>query len=122
MGDFYRYVFSMASYEWGIFAPGIREPGDKPYKVVHNILKAHATAYHIYKNEFNESQKGRIGLSADSWWYEPFDPNSEEDREAAERAMQFRVSVFIEDNIIFVLKKILIIIMIFSSSAGSSTH
>ncbi|XP_011310384.1 myrosinase 1 [Fopius arisanus] len=32
------------------------------YKCVHNLLKAHARAYHIYNNEFRSSQGGQVGL------------------------------------------------------------
>ena len=40
------------------FAPGIRDPGYAPYKVGHNLLKAHAEAWHLYNDQFRASQNG----------------------------------------------------------------
>jgi lactase-phlorizin hydrolase len=57
------------------------------------MLKAHAVAYHIYQNEFKIQQKGFIGVALDSWWYEPSDPNSQEDVQAAQRSLQFRLGL-----------------------------
>jgi beta-glucosidase/6-phospho-beta-glucosidase/beta-galactosidase len=89
------FVYSILAYHHGIFAPGKNaEPAAFPYLSVHNMLKAHAEAYHIYQKEFKEGQKGRVGISVDSWWYHPADPNSKPDLEATERALQFRVEEF----------------------------
>ncbi|CAG7838557.1 unnamed protein product [Allacma fusca] len=38
-------------------------------------------------------QKGKLGLSLDTWWNEPADPNSQEDIEAANRAMEFKLGI-----------------------------
>lgn len=40
-------------------APGLTGKGDKIYQAGHNLIKAHAKAYHIYVNEFKKSQKGQ---------------------------------------------------------------
>ena len=49
------YVFAWSAYDHGIFAPAVAdEPSIKPQLVLHNMLKAHAEAYHIYADEFKE--------------------------------------------------------------------
>ena len=35
---------------------------DAEYLCGHNVLKAHARAYHIYNNEFRKQQQGKIGI------------------------------------------------------------
>ena len=51
-------IAAMYGYGDGSMAPGIVGPGIKPYIVAHNLLKAHAKAYHIYDKEFRKKQKG----------------------------------------------------------------
>jgi len=53
-------------------------------------LKSHARAYRIYHEEFANFQKGRVGITIDSGWYEPLDPENPDDVEAAERALYFK--------------------------------
>ena len=81
----------MHGYDGGRHAPGIKNPATAPYRVVHTLLKAHAVAYEIYQRDFFPKQQGKIGVSCDSQWYEPADPNNPEDLLASERALQFRV-------------------------------
>lgn len=40
-------------------APGLEGKGDRIYQAGHNLIKAHAKAYHIYQKEFKEYQKGQ---------------------------------------------------------------
>ncbi|XP_066994441.2 myrosinase 1 [Anabrus simplex] len=69
-------------------APALNKSGVGNYLAGHNLLIAHARAYHLYDNEYRSIQKGKIGLVLESSWYEPL-TNSSEDAEASERAMQF---------------------------------
>jgi len=71
-------------------APGIRD-SDQPYQCAHTIIKSHAKAYHLYNSTYKPTQQGIIGITLDSGWYEPKNPNSTNDVEAAERAIQFKV-------------------------------
>lgn len=82
----------MFGYGDGVFAPGIKEITENPYLCTHNILKAHARAYRIYEREFKDEQKGHVGITIDSGWLEPADPNNPEDIKASQRALQFKVS------------------------------
>lgn len=40
------------------FAPGINSPGIGEYICIHNLLKAHSEAWHIYDREYRAEQKG----------------------------------------------------------------
>lgn len=79
-------------YGYGVFAPGIQSNGIDSYKCAHTVLKSHAKAYHIYNDEFRAAQNGRVSMVVDSDWFEPAS-NNEKDLEAAERKIQFNVSL-----------------------------
>ncbi|KAH8415644.1 hypothetical protein KR222_007149, partial [Zaprionus bogoriensis] len=75
-------------------APSYNYPGIPSYLCGHNILKAHAEVVHMYRDEFQKRQGGRIGITLDTSWPEPKNLDSDEDREASERAMQFYIGWF----------------------------
>ncbi|XP_046737890.1 myrosinase 1-like [Diprion similis] len=56
------------------------------YLCIHNVLKAHATTYHMYNDEFRPFYHGRIGLSIPCEGYYPDAPN---DTAYAETGFQF---------------------------------
>lgn len=51
-------VVATQGYGDGHMAPGIVGPGTTTYVAAHNLIKAHAKAYHIYDEEFRQTQKG----------------------------------------------------------------
>ncbi|XP_067646011.1 myrosinase 1 [Eurosta solidaginis] len=69
-------------------APAYAYPGIPSYMCAHNLLKAHAEAVQLYREKYQSLQGGKIGITMDSSWMEP-KTDSEEDRAASERAMQF---------------------------------
>uniref|UniRef100_A0A0E0LET6 4-hydroxy-7-methoxy-3-oxo-3,4-dihydro-2H-1,4-benzoxazin-2-yl glucosidebeta-D-glucosidase n=1 Tax=Oryza punctata TaxID=4537 RepID=A0A0E0LET6_ORYPU len=100
------YNFAIDGYDLGIQAPGrcsilshvfCREgkSSTEPYIVAHNILLAHAGAFHAYEQNFKNEQGGLIGIALNSRWYEPFS-NADEDTEAAARAMDFELGWFLD--------------------------
>ncbi len=51
---------ALLGYGWGSFAPGVQNPAEGQYLTAHNLLKAHAEAYHVYDQQFREAQKGGL--------------------------------------------------------------
>ncbi|KAM8933998.1 lactase/phlorizin hydrolase [Pelodytes ibericus] len=88
------WVVSYAGYSTGQHAPGIKDPGNAPYKVSHNILKAHAKAWHVYNDQYRSHQHGQVGISLNSDWAEPKSAANPEDITAAERYLQFMLGWF----------------------------
>lgn len=75
--------YSMYGYATGTFAPGRcsnfvgkcekGNSGTEPYIVAHNLLLSHAAAVKVYKDKYQKSQKGEIGISLASHWFQPKD-------------------------------------------------
>jgi beta-glucosidase len=76
----------------GYFAPG-RVSTSEPYRVAHNLLRAHAYAVDVYRREFQPNQGGMIGITNNCDWREPAS-DSPEDRAAAQRALEFFLGWF----------------------------
>ncbi|XP_075037504.1 lactase/phlorizin hydrolase-like [Mixophyes fleayi] len=88
------WVVSYAGYGTGEHAPEINDPGDASFKVTHNILKAHAKAWHVYSDTYRTLQQGQVGISLNSDWAEPKTPTDPEDVSAAERYLHFMLGWF----------------------------
>ncbi|XP_078000972.1 cytosolic beta-glucosidase-like [Glandiceps talaboti] len=74
-------------------APGILGDGVKTYLAAHNLIKAHAKAWHTYDTEFRPTQNGVVGISLNCDWAEPNKPGTGDD-EASERMLQFFIGWF----------------------------
>lgn len=78
------------SYGQNFMAPSYDFPGVPSYLCGHNLLKAHAKVYHMYKEKY---QDGLMGMSVDI--FSPYAlTNSNEDQEAMQRAFQFYIGWF----------------------------
>lgn len=86
------YVVCVLGHSDGVHAPGIREPATASYICAHNVLKCHGRAYRLYERTYRATQKGYVGITIDSGWYEPLDPQNPLDVDAAERTQQFKVN------------------------------
>ncbi|KAK9511654.1 hypothetical protein O3M35_000274 [Rhynocoris fuscipes] len=83
----------MNSYEGTSGPPALNYQGYGGYLSGHNLLKAHAKAYHLYDQKYRPTQQGKVsfalngalGISATSM---------EEDKQAAERFTQFTLGWF----------------------------
>lgn len=88
------YVCSKLGHEDGIHAPGLRESGTTAYLVGHNMLRAHAMAWHSYNTRYRAEQGGRISLAINSDWLEPLRPECSDDIAATERRLAFTLGWF----------------------------
>ena len=85
---------SVHGYGDGSKAPGIEGIGTSLYIAAHNQIRAHAKAYRLYQNEFAATQGGQCGITLNTEWGEPEDPNDPASVEAAENNMQFYLGWF----------------------------
>lgn len=94
-------VVAALGYDEGSFAPARctnctagGNSATEPYIVAHNLILSHAAAVKRYRDKYQATQKGRIGILLDFVWYEPL-TNSTEDEAAAQRARDFHVGWFL---------------------------
>ncbi|KAM7505748.1 hypothetical protein LguiB_004652 [Lonicera macranthoides] len=97
--------FSDCAYAIGMLAPGRcsewqrlgclgGDSGTEPYWVTHHQLLAHAAAVDTYRQKYQETQQGRIGITLVSQYYEPYS-NTSDDQEAQQRALDFMLGWFL---------------------------
>lgn len=79
---------ALDAYGLGTFAPGMTDVEAAPYQAGHNMLLAHAKAWHTYNKEFRGIQNGKVSVVVNAQWYEP-KTSKEEDIKAADRGMQW---------------------------------
>lgn len=60
----------------------------KQYVAAHNLIKAHAEAWHLYNDKYRASQGGLISITINSDWVEPRNPYKQVDVDAAKRYLQ----------------------------------
>uniref|UniRef100_A0A673LYX8 Lactase n=1 Tax=Sinocyclocheilus rhinocerous TaxID=307959 RepID=A0A673LYX8_9TELE len=83
------YNVAMIGHGYGSAAPGISfRPGTAPYIVAHNLIKAHAEAWHVYNDKYRAKHGGIVGITINSDWAEPRNPYKQEDVDAAVRVVQ----------------------------------
>ncbi|KAH7131565.1 family 1 glycoside hydrolase [Dactylonectria estremocensis] len=97
------WIVSIFGYATGINAPGRSSTNPQstegntatePWIVGKALIMSHARAVAAYNEDFRPSQKGRIGISLNGDFYEPFDSSDPRDSEAAVRRMEFHVGWF----------------------------
>ncbi|XP_071940374.1 beta-glucosidase 24-like [Coffea arabica] len=76
-------------------APKQGNAATEPYIVSHHQLLAHAAAVQLYRQKYQRSQKGKIGITLVSNWAVPYH-NTKEDRDAAQRAIDFMFGWFMD--------------------------
>lgn len=86
------WVVSIMGYAEGVFAPG-RKSKDEPYLVAHQLLRSHGKAVKLYREKYQNTQKGLIGITNNCDWREPL-TDKPEDIGAAQRALEFFLGWF----------------------------
>ncbi|KAL8111031.1 beta-glucosidase 44-like [Apium graveolens] len=97
-------VVAALGYNDGFFAPSrcskpygnctAGNSGTEPYIVAHNLILCHASAVQRYREKYQKTQKGRIGILLDFVWYEPL-TRGKSDQYAAQRARDFHLGWFL---------------------------
>ncbi|XP_042165502.1 klotho [Oncorhynchus tshawytscha] len=65
------FLVAWNGYGTGKVAPGIKNDPDLPFRVGHNLLKAHAAAWHLYNSHYRPQQQGKVSMALASHWIKP---------------------------------------------------
>jgi len=93
-------TFAVQGYGDGTHAPGRCsdrrrcEYGDsstEPYLAAHNVILSHANAVNLYRQRYQSSQRGIIGITLNVDWAEPLTSNPD-DAAASERHLEWQLS------------------------------
>ncbi|KAF3434460.1 hypothetical protein FNV43_RR25563 [Rhamnella rubrinervis] len=97
-------MFALIGYDVGLNAPGrcsdyvgnctAGNSAIEPYIVAHNLLLAHSAAVKVYREKYQVSQNGEIGITLVTDWYKP-KFNTQSSRKAASRALDFSLGWFL---------------------------
>lgn len=79
--------FCVAGYGSDRHAPAINAHGIGEYLCGHNVLKAHAVAYHLYRDQYYGRFKGQVGIALNSMFFY----SDSNDTVVIDRALQFLV-------------------------------
>lgn len=85
------FTYCVNGYANGLFAPGIKDPIDKPYICGHNIILAHISTYRLYNSKYRNNQNGNISIAINSDWVFPLRPS---DNDAVARAIDWHLNWF----------------------------
>ncbi|XP_061581207.1 beta-klotho [Cololabis saira] len=65
------YLVAVQGYGTGVHAPGEKGGLSVSLIVAHNLIRAHAKAWHIYNALFRATQRGKVSIVLGSHWVEP---------------------------------------------------
>ncbi|XP_071110740.1 lactase/phlorizin hydrolase-like [Haliotis cracherodii] len=89
------WVFTVLGLGTGDLAPGHRNIGYEPYLGAHNVLLAHAEAYHLFGNKYRaQNPEVQVGITLNIDWAEPKDPLNPAHIEASEWAVHMYLGWF----------------------------
>ncbi|KAA8520283.1 hypothetical protein F0562_014539 [Nyssa sinensis] len=92
----YQYAFAVGRFDSSSQNCPEGNSGTEPYIVAHNILRAHAAAVELYRKNYKDSQKGKIGIVLNVDWLIPYDENNASDIQAVDRAFAFLFGWFMQ--------------------------
>ncbi|XP_021775930.1 beta-glucosidase 13-like [Chenopodium quinoa] len=76
------------------FPPQLQIDTEAPYIAYHNIILAHSEAAKLYKHEFKNLQRGKIGISLPIQWAMPFNQHEPKDVAATEESLEMSIGWF----------------------------
>ncbi|KAI7733206.1 hypothetical protein M8C21_006170 [Ambrosia artemisiifolia] len=94
--------YVLKGYAMGTYPPGRGGEGmpgnaaTEPYIAGHYLLLSHAKAVKLYRQRFQASQGGTIGITLNSKFYEPLNSELQDDIDAALRGIDFMFGWFME--------------------------
>ncbi|XP_051717001.1 beta-klotho [Ctenopharyngodon idella] len=65
------FLLAVQGYGTGAHAPGVIGDRADPFIAAHNLIRAHAKAWHIYDKLFRPHQGGKVSITLGSHWVEP---------------------------------------------------
>ncbi|KAF2319498.1 hypothetical protein GH714_016459 [Hevea brasiliensis] len=94
------------AYDDGVFAPGrcsswvnrqcrAGNSATEPYIVAHHLLLSHAAAVQVYREKYQTTQDGMIGITLFTFWFEPLS-NRSIDIEASRTALDFMFGLWMD--------------------------
>ncbi|XP_076876324.1 klotho [Brachyhypopomus gauderio] len=87
------FVVAWHGYGTGVVAPGIKNDPDLPFRVGHNLIKAHAAVWHLYDERYRFRQNGRVSIALASHWIKP-SRTRDESRQACQCSLDFVLGWF----------------------------
>ncbi|KAH6671122.1 family 1 glycoside hydrolase [Halenospora varia] len=98
------YIVAVFGYCTGIMAPGrsstnsasngIGDSTTEPWIVGKSLIMSHALVMEAYRQKFAKEQAGQVTIVLNGHYYEPWDAESPQDVEAAQRRMEFYIGWF----------------------------
>lgn len=83
--------FCIKGYGKATHPPQIHAPGVGEYLCLDTILKAHATAYRLYRRKYYKSQNGKVSITISSQFTYPVNSTTDVINEHKERSLQFQI-------------------------------
>ncbi|CAI0398436.1 unnamed protein product, partial [Linum tenue] len=94
-------MYAMRAYDFGSFAPGRcshavprGDSSTEPYVAGHHFLLSHAKIVKLYRKKYKEKQKGEIGITTTTHWFEPKYRALPSSQLAARRVLDFMFGWF----------------------------
>ncbi|KAE8379069.1 glycoside hydrolase superfamily [Aspergillus bertholletiae] len=86
---------AVTGYQTGVYAPGLHS--DRYSWIVgHSLLVAHGSVVKVFRDEFQPLCQGKIGITLNVQWAEPWDDSDRQDLRACETYLDFTIGWFAE--------------------------
>ncbi|XP_073677014.1 beta-klotho [Garra rufa] len=91
------FLLAVQGYGTGAHAPGVTGDPADPFIAAHNLIRAHAKAWHVYDKHFRPHQRGKVSITLGSHWVEPLHGQATPtNTELCQKAMEAVIGWFAE--------------------------